>query len=562
MIAGIDPVKTNKIKTVLALISAMSLGTTLCAEEPGSVRNSTAVQSIRQTAAAITGDETSGELPELVENAINITSRRFLTANVHTPWQILHGILALRQDFEIKIDDRKVSALTWLSQGNQWKDESIVVKTPWGGEFHRFTKPYHFQGHPNQFLSILTMSELSTDYRFLTSADEAVTIGQMLNNAKMTVNEREEITWTLWALSRYLPIDSEWINKDGEAWSMERLVQIQTYADVGHAACGGTHGLFALSLARNSHIYSGRPLRGIWLEADQKIKRHIAEARALQNPDGTFSSSYFAGPGKSTDFGKRIATSGHILEFLMVAVDDAELQKPWLQKSVRAVASELIVNRSQAADCGPLYHAVHALVLYRDRTGRRPLETDPSEQKSDLPETDTPAAPRGELQKTLKLPTPAEIEAIPQPNDSAQAIPEATGDAPEATGDADFSLPTVSETDTLQDSGTDPGKARFTAEPSAAEVNPAIPDASSTAVLPLFSTPATATEQTDSQLLPEPAGKDPSAVESTSDQPAASSEQPPAPANDQVLEDNAGDSMGMSGERIKSIQEPLPPTSD
>jgi len=533
MIAGIDTGKT-----ALALIAAISLCTTLRAGDAAPGQTDSTAPRIRQTAAAITGDSATGELPQLVENAINITSRRFLTADVHTPWQILHGILALRQDFEIKVDDGKQSALKWLSQGNEWKGESIVVKTPWGGEFHQFTKPYHFQGHPNQFLSILTMSELSTDYEFLSSAGESVTIEQMLNNAKMTVNDREEITWTLWALSRYLPIDSEWINKDGEAWSMERLVQIQTYADVGHAACGGTHGLFALSLARNSHIYSGRPLRGIWLEADQKIKRHIAEARSLQNQDGTFSSSYFAGPGKSEDFGKRIATSGHILEFLMVSVDDTELEKPWLQKAVRTVANELIVNRSQAADCGPLYHAVHALVLYRDRTARSSLPADSPEQESGLTEIDRPDDSRGDLQKTLKLPTPSEIKTSPQATG-------ASPDAAETADDSEFSLPSDVETESSQDSVSSLSIARPSGDESGSDVP-----------LPLFAATEAVSEQLDeddlrvnTDTISQPAAEPGTVTDST--QPDAG-----------VLEENAENSMGMSGQRNTTPEEPLPPTSD
>ena len=89
----------------------------------------------------------------------------------------------------------------------------------------------------------------------------------------------------------------------------------------------------------------------------------------MQNADGTFSTEYFKGPGESSDFGKRIATSGHILEFLMVAAQDDQLQQEWMQKAIFAVANDLVENRKEAADCGPLYHALHALVLYRQRAG-------------------------------------------------------------------------------------------------------------------------------------------------------------------------------------------------
>lgn len=315
------------------------------------------------------------ELHALVNEAISITSRRYLTADVHTPWQIMHGILALRSDFVIKIDNQKRPAVEWLTSGTLYNGLPVVERTQWGARFHPFTVPYAFEGHPNQFLAILTMSEYPETFAFKTANGDEVTIEDMVRNAQMTVNDREEITWTLWALSRYLPPDAEWISAEGEAWGMERLVQIQTYANPNDAACGGTHGLFALSLARNSYMATGKPLRGIWMEADQKIKRYVQMSRSLQNHDGSLSSQHFRGPGFSTDFGERIATTGHILEFLMVGADQQELESEWLRSAVRAVARDLVDNRKAAADCGPLYHALHALVLYRQRLQFEPVDT-------------------------------------------------------------------------------------------------------------------------------------------------------------------------------------------
>lgn len=315
------------------------------------------------------------ELHNLVNEAISITSRRYLTADVHTPWQIMHGILALRSDFVIKIDNEKRPAAEWLTSGTLYDGLPVVERTQWGGRFHPFTVPYAFEGHPNQFLAILTMSEYPETFAFKTASGEEVTIEDMVRNAQMTVNDREEITWTLWALSRYLPPDAEWVSAEGEAWGMERLVQIQTYANPNDAACGGTHGLFALSLARNSYMATGKPLRGIWMEADQKIKRYVQMSRSLQNQDGSLSSQHFRGPGFSNDFGERIATTGHVLEFLMVGADQKDLESEWLRSAVRSVARDLVDNRKAAADCGPLYHALHALVLYRQRLQFEPVDT-------------------------------------------------------------------------------------------------------------------------------------------------------------------------------------------
>ena len=358
---------------------------------------------IQLTAAT---DSQQDELLQIVDSAIDITSRRYLSGEVHTPWQIMHGLLALRHDFRIKVDGEKVSALEWLRQGQTFNGLPIVEHSPYGGRFHPFTEPYAFEGHPNQFLAILTMSDLPADFSFTTNVNGSVTIEDMLRNAQMEVNDREEITWTLWSLSRYLPIDSQWTNKAGEPWSIERLVQIQTYASPNDAACGGTHGLFALSLARNAALATGQPLRCIWFEADQKIRSYVAMARSLQNSDGSLSSKYFAGPGHSSEFGKRLATSGHVLEFLMVGARDEDLESEWLRSAVRSVAQDLVTHRRTAADCGPLYHALHALVLYRQRMGVTPS------QESQPPEVLAQTDPDSSEEATDNNPESQPVEVV------------------------------------------------------------------------------------------------------------------------------------------------------
>ena len=301
-----------------------------------------------------------------VENAIRISSRRYLTGNVHTPWQIIHGVLALRNDFLIKVEDRKVSALDWMAKGQTFRGEPWFEVTSHGGRAHVFSEAYAFEGHPNQFLAILTVSDLSLDHQF--QADRGpITVADMVKHAQAEVNDQEEITWTLWALSHYLPPDTEWTNRFGEQWSVERLVRIQTEAVVHDEACGGTHGLFALSRARNSCVRQGIPLRGVWIEADQKIRRYIEEARSYQNSDGSYSNAFFQGGEYTASFEDRIASSGHTLEFLMEALPQERLNEQWVRNGVAAMARDLIEHRREAVKCGPLYHAVSGLVIYRDR---------------------------------------------------------------------------------------------------------------------------------------------------------------------------------------------------
>ncbi len=310
-------------------------------------------------------------LVKLATDAVEVSSRRYLTADMHTPWQVIHGLLAYRQDFQLKVkdSDKKINALDWAASGVTFRGESLFQKTPYGGRAHPFIQAYWFEGHPTQFMAYLTMCRLPTSHEFKTAGGEVVTVQDIINNAKMEVTRATdvEMTWTLWALAHYLEPTAQWVNKNGEQWSMEELLRTELRNTIYDAPCGGTHSLFACAYARNAHLQTRQPLRGVWLEADQKIQRFIAEAKALQNPDGSFSIHFFKGRGSSNDFNTRITSSGHMIEWLMVALPQSRLSEPWVQNGIRCLSQDLIDNRHLNAECGPLYHAVDGLQIYRER---------------------------------------------------------------------------------------------------------------------------------------------------------------------------------------------------
>ncbi|MAG94038.1 MAG: hypothetical protein CMJ48_09840 [Planctomycetaceae bacterium] len=301
-----------------------------------------------------------------VEEAIEVTSRRYLKADVHTPWQIMHGILALRQGFLIRRGTEKVPAFDWATGGATYQGTPLFEKTQFGGRAHLYTEPYAFEGHPNQFQAIMTMLRLPVTQEFRT-ADGSITMADMVRNAQMDVNDQEETTWTLWFLAAYLKPDAQWRNRYGQHWSIERLVEIQNYEDPADQACGGCHALFALSYARNAYLHSGKRLTGVWAQADQKIRRYRSAAQHYQNQDGSFSTQYFAGPGFTMDFADRLEVSGHMLEWIIMSSTKKELQEPWVRNALNVISSDLLEQKNVVAKCGPLYHALHGLVLYRDR---------------------------------------------------------------------------------------------------------------------------------------------------------------------------------------------------
>src|SRR5580692_6288480 len=62
----------------------------------------------------------SDPLAAQAQQAIDVTSRRFLETEVHTPWQIVHGLLAYRRDYLIKQNGAKVNALNWVASGPEY----------------------------------------------------------------------------------------------------------------------------------------------------------------------------------------------------------------------------------------------------------------------------------------------------------------------------------------------------------------------------------------------------------------------------------------------------------
>lgn len=349
--------------------------------------------------SAVTSSPKTGEaiqrrprnpLDQLIDQAIETTSRRTLVIGTHTPWQIGHGMLAYRHDYMLRDGSRLVNAYEWVRRTPVYTSHTPNPKTgadtrklPWfylteyGARPQDYTgRPYEFEGHPNQFLAFFAMARLPVDYEF-TVQGQTVTFGQMLENAKMEINDREEVAWDLWVFSYYFDVDDHWTNAAGERWSMARVVST-TMKQFSHtrSPCGGCHALFALASARNAYLQtSGQRLSGVWLRAHMLVQEHIALAKNMQNANGSFSSNYFKGPGDyrteetdTLDPGKRISVTGHTLEFLMVALPQSRLDEAWVQDAIKRVASDLVEFQNEPIAVGGMYHAIDALVLYRERT--------------------------------------------------------------------------------------------------------------------------------------------------------------------------------------------------
>ena len=405
---------------------------------------------------------TEDKVLKQVKTAIAINKLRYLTPNQggmagHTPWMIMHGVLALRQDYQLKIDNKLVNAIDYITKSNPVYQANLpdpqregfpIVRvqnnwfeaTAYGGRAQPYIVSFAFEGHPNQFLAILSTCNLPLTHEFVVSdpkrpgATKKITMADMVRHAKSNVHvgNPNEIAWTLWFLANYLEPDEKWVDKNGHPWSMEQLVNIQTNAPLFNgtqdlAPCGGTHGMFALACACNSYQakYDGK-LNGAWLAARQKLDKHIELARRLQNRDGSLSTEFFKSTGYSAEMGPRFKTSGHMLEWMMMALPPESLNEQWVRSAVMSVANDLVRwggTGLDTADTGAMYHALHALVLYRNR-----VEPVPSETPDQLAE-EKPPVKVAENPPELMKKSPAGPK-----NEEPKMVPPAPNKAPEGNG--------------------------------------------------------------------------------------------------------------------------------
>jgi hypothetical protein len=333
------------------------------------------------TQAALPTDD---DLRDRLDRAIAFTaSNRHLNTKDQAGWQVVHGILVYGRDYQIYNDGQLVPALDYLLGGGALRGWNMH-KGDHGVEAVLEAGSNMGQGHEDQWLGYLSQCGLSPDEPLIV-AGQSYTIRDLITQAQWDIYDGMEATWTLMAFSTYLPLDTKWQAKDGSEWTIDRMVRMETDQDLDTSACGGTHRMYGLATAMNRHREAGGQLnddpQGTWRRCQDKIDQAIQGAREFQQPDGSFSTNYFSRPASSPEISKRISTSGHVLEFLMVALDDKQLEETWVKRAVLHLVECFEKTQNFDLECGALYHAAHGLDLYRLRRfgPRHPGSADPTE---------------------------------------------------------------------------------------------------------------------------------------------------------------------------------------
>jgi hypothetical protein len=361
-----------------AFLFALVLAAAGCSNSPGDAKgrlDQLASAGGDQDQAATSGQASDDELRGRLDQAIAAARGRVMSPQVNNAWQIVHGILCFGRELQINDNGNVEPALPWLLGGAKLKGWELV---PGEKGLKDVEEPgsKSGEGHDDQWLGYLSQCGMTLDDEIKVK-DETFKISDLVTQAQWDVHEGMEATWTLMAFSKYLPLDAKWTARDGQQWTIERLVGMEAAQDLNGSACGGSHRLYGITCALNRYIGEGGEAAKKQLDEGQApagwqagyraVLDSIAKANEFQQPDGGFSANFFARSGSSPDIALRINTTGHTFEFLVLALPDEELQAPWMRRAALFLCDLLDATVDEDLECGGLYHAVHGLILYRER---------------------------------------------------------------------------------------------------------------------------------------------------------------------------------------------------
>jgi hypothetical protein len=308
-------------------------------------------------------------LQKWIQATLTTYQRRPLNTAQHMPWEVMHGFIAFGIPTQLRVGGPAgdpVSAIGWSNSAGVCKGQTMLTVTD--GRLHALKGYYGVQGHAAQYLAILAQCRVAAGSPIVVRGHR-FTVADLIEEEKLACKARSELTFALIAMAHYLPTDATWESRDGESWSIPRLVEEEIVQPIRGAACGGTHRLFGLSYGCQRRLKATGQLDGVYLRADRYVRDfQNFTLTKLQNRDGSFSTEWFKYPAdREDDIDRKIQTTGHILEWLVGSLDQERLYDPRIVAAAEFLCRSLLREPSREWKIGPLGHALHALNMYQER---------------------------------------------------------------------------------------------------------------------------------------------------------------------------------------------------
>jgi hypothetical protein len=286
------------------------------------------------------------------------------STSVRSPWAVMHALLAFGGDYEMVHGQGRVNAIGWMCHNGTCRTQRMFTPTSVG------FKPNvgdGVQGHEGQFLAILAQSNVPLNYPIQIGSSK-YTVEDLVRYEMATCKEKSELTFKLIGLSYYLDSNKQWRANDGKIWSISKLIQEELSQPIIGAACGGVHRLMGFSFSVRQRQLQGLQVNGQYARAAKFVKEYIDYTWQLQNPDGSFSTSWYEGRANEPNEERKVQTTGHMLEWLMYTLSDEEIRSPRVGKSIDFLLSKILDKRDQKWPIGPRGHATRAVALYHARS--------------------------------------------------------------------------------------------------------------------------------------------------------------------------------------------------
>lgn len=297
---------------------------------------------------------------------------KFGEGESNAAWQVIHGVLAFGPDLILDYNGTDVPALDHVLAGGAltgWKlrpgEKGVIVEVEAGSKTG--------QGHKDQWIGYLSACNIAADQP-VRVGDKDYKFIDLVTQAQWECQPGQEFGWTLSGLLPFVPLDAKWQSQDGQEWTFERMIELESKADLTGASCGGTHSLIGVANVLNAYLAQGGKLEGGWAVADAHVKNCVQKAKEYQQQDGSFSTGFFVRSATVPEISGVMHANGHTLEFLSWALTDQELREPWVRRAVENLLGQLEATRDVPLECGALYHAARGLQLYRGRLFGFPQE--------------------------------------------------------------------------------------------------------------------------------------------------------------------------------------------
>lgn len=312
------------------------------------------------------------ELATLVDQVLQLASKTRVSAQRHTPWELVHALLgmgpnALMRDQSLP---EEITLLQYFQNGGSWHGRPLYIPKSGGLEVNRSSYPGELETHTDQFLAYFALARIPLKTKIWVNG-QSHELSDILNRSKERFSSTKETTFTLIALVGFEGIDSAWRNELGQQFSVRDLTALELDSDRSRLACGGTHSLLALANAYSLALQLGEADRWIWPKVSSRLQEARIRVREAQLESGAFPPSLMLSNSRELlpihEENGTIYSTGHHLEWIVASAHGEELTAPWIRNAIAFLCKALIRRQFDPAPASPWYHALHAVRVYHER---------------------------------------------------------------------------------------------------------------------------------------------------------------------------------------------------